>query len=169
MCEEGECSLLGSRAAPSPAGLPGFNAAGTKAALQCWQRVQQRTTADGKPCSAPGGSSAQRAEWEPDPRTAGPTLQELGRASVTPRPPCHLLGPLWLQHSLCPRSWRGCSLGSSPWSGCTTWVPPPGSPSSSLWAHLGGLKELMPKSTQFPNIPTLLVHNLSSCKSGIYS
>lgn len=133
---------------------------------QRWQCVEKMMTADGEPCSAPGGFSSRSRRWEPDPRTAGPALREveqgLGDTTATVSPPGTTLpaaqgwghpggwGSLspflvWLFPGiLCP----GVDAG-------TAGAPPRWSPSSSLWAHPGGLKELMPKSTQFPNIPTV--------------
>lgn len=71
---------------------------------------------------------------------------------MTPQPLCHLLARLSLQH----RGW-GSMAPLLVWlfSGILSpgLDPPRWSPSSSLWADPGGLKELMPKSTQFPNIP----------------
>lgn len=159
MCEEVSVPCWAPWSAPSPAGLAGFNAAGAAEDNSRWRAMLCSTRIF---CLESRVGTRSQDSWS---HTAG-AGQGLGDTRATVSPPGAALAAA---QGACSRSWGGCSLGSSPWRGCTTWVPPPGSPSSSLWAHLGALKELMPKSTQFPNIPTLLIHNPSSCKSGIYS
>lgn len=80
MCEEGECSLLGSESCSLS---HSFNPAGTRARLQCWH-VQRVRTADGAMlCSSRIFSPGSR-RWEPDPRTAGPALWEVGQQQAGP-------------------------------------------------------------------------------------
>lgn len=158
MCEEGECSLLGSESCSLSCRFHSSQDQSPPAALAaCGDSDDSRWRA--MLCSRRIFLPENRHR-EPDPRTAGPPWQEkgqqqpgqsLGDTTATVSPPGTALPAAQGLGGVCVPI--PGSLGS--WTGGTTWIPPHWSPSSSLWAHPGGLKELMPKSTKFPNIPVV--------------
>lgn len=160
MSEEGECSLLGWQSCSLSRRFQSSRDQSNPAALAaCGERDDSRWSHALLQQDFPPGEQAlgtrSQDSWS-HAREVGE--QQPRQGPVTPQPLCHLLAALPAAQGLgahVPIPGVPVLCDPRAWTGCTTWVPPCWGPASSLWAHPGGLKELVPKSTQFPNIPVV--------------